>query len=130
LCQTPLTAEYEKAGSDLIALTQVTTSHAVYISSSPTLANMISHSPAANLKPTSMYRYQAVNMFGLQIVSTQTGPEHRRHKNVAKGCFKESIMREVWDKMAEACETMIEEEHLNNGGLMQGVKQCMVKVRL
>jgi hypothetical protein len=39
-------------------------------------------------------------------------------------------MREVWDKMAEACETMIEEEHLNNGGLMQGVKQCMVKVRL
>lgn len=123
-----LTAEYEKAGSDLIALTQVTTSHAVYISSSPILANMVSHSPSANLKPTSMYRYQAINMFGLQIVSAQTGSEHRRHKNVAKGCFNESIMREVWDKMASACDTMIDEEQLEEGGVMKGVKHCMVKV--
>ena len=125
-----LTTEYDIAGSDLIALTQVTTSHAVYISSSPILANMISHSPTANLKPTSMYRYKAINMFGLQIVSTQTGPEHRRHKNVAKGCFNESIMREAWDKMASACETMIEEEGLSHGGLMKDVKNCMIKVRL
>jgi len=75
-----------------------------------------------------MFRYQAVNIFGLQIVSCQTGAEHRRHKNVAKGCFNEKIMEQAWEKMCEAVETMIEEEGIADGGVLKNVKSCMMKV--
>lgn len=75
-----------------------------------------------------MFRYQAINIFGLQIVSAQTGAEHRRHRNVAKGCFNEEIMEVGWDKMVSAYETMIKEEGLEDGGLFKNVKTCMIKV--
>jgi cytochrome P450 len=101
----------------LIALTQVTTPHAVYITSSPAAAQAISLKSDIFLKPTGMFRYQAVNIFGPQMVSCQTGPEHRRHKNVVKGCFNDKIMQEVWETMSRAVETMIYEEEVEKGGV-------------
>lgn len=120
--------EYDNARSDLIALTQVTTSHAVYITSNPTAAAQISAKSSTFLKPTSMFRYQAINIFGLQIVSAQTGAEHRRHKNVAKGCFNEEYMEIGWETMVKAFETMVKEEKLEDGGMWKNVKTCMIKV--
>jgi hypothetical protein len=69
------------------------------------------------LKPTKMFRYVAINIFGLQLVSTQTGAEHKRHKNVVKHCF-----------MSDALTTMIKEEGLEKGGMFDDTREMMIKV--
>ncbi|RSH93262.1 hypothetical protein EHS25_007616 [Saitozyma podzolica] len=109
--------KYATAQSDLIACTQLSTPYAVYITSNPSVAASISAKPASVFgKPTGMSRYQAINIYGLQIVSTQTGPEHRRHKNVVKGCFGEAVMQNGFEKMMRAKDTMVREERLEDGG--------------
>jgi cytochrome P450 len=75
-----------------------------------------------------MFRYQAINIYGLQIVSTQTGPEHRRHKNVVKGCFGEAVMQNGFEKMMRAMDTMVREERLENGGKIDVYQPLAVKV--
>ena len=89
---------------------------------------MISNKTATYLKPTQMFRYQAINIFGLQIVSTQTGAEHKRHKNVVKGCFNEAVMRNAWNQTVEAWKVLVKEEGLEHGGVIKDVKVAMVKV--
>ena len=75
-----------------------------------------------------MFRYVAINIFGLQLVSTQTGAEHRRHKNVVKGCFNETIMEAAFSGMTDALTTMIKEEGLENGGVFEDTRAIMIKV--
>jgi fluoride ion exporter CrcB/FEX len=75
-----------------------------------------------------MFRYVAINIFGSQIISTQTGAEHRRHKNVVKGCFNETIMETAYTGMVDALTTMIREEGLENGGMFEDTREMMIKV--
>ena len=77
-----------------------------------------------------MFRYVAINISGLQLVSTQTGAEHRRHKNVVKGCFNETIMEAAFSGMTDALTTMIKEEGLENGGVYEDTRGIMIKVSL
>ena len=75
-----------------------------------------------------MFRYVAINIFGLQLVSTQTGAEHRRHKNVVKHCFNENIMESAYTGMSDALRTMLSEEGLENGGVFEDTREMMIKV--
>jgi cytochrome P450 len=75
-----------------------------------------------------MFRYQAINLFGKQIVSVQTGEEHRRHKGVVRSCFNEAVMENVFERMVEAYNVMIREETLEDGGVLKGAKEAMIKV--
>jgi hypothetical protein len=121
--------EYENAKCDLIALTQVTTpSHAVYITSSPQTAQLIGQKPSLFEKPLGMFRYQAINIFGTQIVSTN-GAVHKRHKGVVRACFGENVMQNTWDRMISALEVMMREEGVEGqGGIIRDVKGVMIKV--
>jgi hypothetical protein len=122
------TSEYAHYRSDFFACTQLTTpSYAVYVTSSPTVATSLSAKSSIFLKPTKMFRYVAINIFGLQLVSTQTGAEHKRHKNVVKHCFNEKIMESAYTGMIDALNTMIREEKLENGGLLEDTRVMMIK---
>nr|XP_018265045.1 uncharacterized protein I303_03227 [Kwoniella dejecticola CBS 10117]OBR87203.1 hypothetical protein I303_03227 [Kwoniella dejecticola CBS 10117] len=79
-----------------------------------------------------MFRYVAINIFGLQIVSTRNGDEHRRHKKIVKPCFNESIMQSGWDKVRDAFGVMKLEEGLatSGGGDVRDLKGCMIKLTL
>jgi hypothetical protein len=124
-----LMVEYAHYKSDLFACTQLTTpSYAVYVTSSPALATSISAKGSIFLRPTKMFRYVAINIFGSQIISTQTGAEHRRHKNVVKGCFNERIMETAYSGMVDALTTMIKEEGLESGGVFEDTREMMIKV--
>lgn len=76
-----------------------------------------------------MFRYVAIDIFGRQIVSAQTGAEHKRHKAVVKGCFNETIMRGVWDTMLQAQETMWAALDLEEGGTWKDIEGSTVQVR-
>lgn len=122
-------AEYDQYQTDFFACTQLTTpDYPVYVTASPTVAHSISGKGAIFLKPTQMFRYVAISIFGEQIVSTQTGTEHRRHKNVVKGCFGENIMVAAFDGMIEAMGTMFKELNLDNGGVFEDTRAAMNKV--
>ena len=77
-----------------------------------------------------MFRYVAINIFGLQLVSAQTGTEHRRLRNVVKGCFNEEIMYTAWWGMVSAVQTFIMKEGLEeeNGVVIEDTRQMMIKV--
>lgn len=77
-----------------------------------------------------MFRYVAINIFGLQLVSAQTGAEHRRLRSVVKGCFNEEIMYTTWWGMASAVQTFIIKEGLEeeDGGVIEDTREMMIKV--
>jgi cytochrome P450 len=100
----------------------------VYVTSSPAAAQTISFKHNVFHKPTGMFRYQAINIFGLQIVSAQTGHEHRRHKSVVRGCFGESVMENGFNKILEAMDVMVREEKLENGGVVDVFQPLVIKV--
>ena len=116
--------EYQKAQSDLIACTQWTTDYPVYITSNPHVAASVAAKTTIFHKPLSMFRYVAINCFGDQIVSMQTGAPHSRHKGVIKGCFGENIMQGAWTKMDEAFETMVAECKVDKGGVLPNAGHC------
>jgi hypothetical protein len=121
--------EYAHYQSDMFACTQLTTpSYAVYVTSNPSVASSISAKGSIFLKPTKMFRYVAINIFGLQLVSTQTGVEHRRHKIVTKHCFNEALMETSYTGMVEALNTMIKEEGIESGGVFEDTRLVMIKV--
>jgi cytochrome P450 len=121
--------EYADVGSDLIALTQLSTpDHAVYITSSPEAAQLILSKSNVFLKPLDMFRYRAINIFGNQIVSMQNGMDHKRHRLAVKGCFGEATMQEGWNSMASAFQEMIQQESLQMGGLLSDTRSVMIKV--
>nr|XP_019043536.1 hypothetical protein I302_08115 [Kwoniella bestiolae CBS 10118]OCF22466.1 hypothetical protein I302_08115 [Kwoniella bestiolae CBS 10118] len=91
--------KYERARSDLIAFPSFL---------SPTSAPHLSH------KPLHMQRYTGFDVFGKTLLSTQTGPEHKRHWSVVKRCFSDRQMASVWDAMRWSLDTFIEEE-VNQG---------------
>nr|ODN95640.1 hypothetical protein L204_04181 [Cryptococcus depauperatus CBS 7855] len=115
--------KYADRRTDLIACTQMTTPYAVYVTSSSSASQIISAKSSVFVKPTEMFRYRAINIFGLVITSAQTGPEHRRHKQVVKACFSESVMKSVWENMTNAFEMMLREEGgLDFGGIVTDLK--------
>ena len=75
-----------------------------------------------------MFRYVAINCFGDQIVSMQTGAPHSRHKGVIKVCLCEDIMKGAWTKMAEAFETMVVECDVGKGGVLKNIEETLVIV--
>ncbi|WVQ78655.1 hypothetical protein IAT38_000742 [Cryptococcus sp. DSM 104549] len=123
--------KYNDMQSDLFACTQLSTpDHAVYVTSNAQTAMTLSTKTGIFVKPLSMFRYKAINIFGLQIVSAQTGPEHRRHKGVIKACFRENVMQSAWDHMVEMFGVMQREEGVENGGVVEHVKETMIKLTL
>ncbi|ORY34740.1 cytochrome P450 [Naematelia encephala] len=122
--------KYADVGCDLIALTQVTTSYPVYISSNPAVAQQISQAPMRFNKAVHDFRYRALDIFGKQIVSTSSGPEHKRHKAVVRGCFGEEVMENAWNKIVDALQIMLREEGVEDGGVLKGVRDVMVKTTL
>ncbi|RXK36384.1 hypothetical protein M231_06350 [Tremella mesenterica] len=123
--------KYEQAKSDLIAYTQATTpGYAVYSTSNPQVAQKISTNVLTFGKPIHVFRYRAINIFGLQLTSTQSGPEHRRHRNVVKGCFGEEVMMTAWDKAVECLGDMYAAEGLEDGGVLDNVRLAMYKLTL
>lgn len=120
--------EYDQAQSDLIGLTQVTTSHPVYITSNPTTAQYISQKSTIFDKPVDMFRYKAINIFGKQIVSVHNGEEHRRHKGVVRGCFGGGVMQSAWEGIVGAWEVLKVAEGISGGGVVKDVKGVMIKV--
>ncbi|WVN86833.1 uncharacterized protein L203_102007 [Cryptococcus depauperatus CBS 7841] len=123
--------KYADRRTDLIACTQMTTPYAVYVTSSSSTSQIISAKSSVFVKPTEMFRYRAINIFGLVITSAQTGPEHRRHKQVVKACFSESVMKSVWENMTNAFEMMLREEGgLDIGGIVTDLKTVMIKLTL
>lgn len=75
-----------------------------------------------------MFRYVAIDIFGPQIVSMQTGAPHSRQKGVIKGCFGENIMQGAWTKMEEAFETMVKECKVADGGVLANIEDTLVIV--
>ncbi|KAI9150768.1 Cytochrome P450 2J3 [Paramyrothecium foliicola] len=123
--------KYADARSDLIALTQLSTpDYAVYITSSPEASRLILSKSNVFLKPLDMFRYRAINIFGHQIVSTQNGLDHRRHRLAVQGCFGESTMRDGWDSMAGAFQEMIQQENITSGGILVDAREVMIKVTM
>ncbi|WVQ78689.1 hypothetical protein IAT38_000776 [Cryptococcus sp. DSM 104549] len=123
--------KYNDMKSDLFACTQMTTpGYAVYVTSNPKTALTLSTKTNIFLKPTEMFRYVAINIFGLQIVSAQTGAEHKRHKGVVKACFGENVMQSAWEKMTTVFELMMKEEGVENGGIVDDVRLTMIKLTL
>ncbi|ORX37696.1 cytochrome P450 [Kockovaella imperatae] len=122
--------KYANAKTDLLAFTQATTPYAVYATANPSVAASISNKPAKYVKPVRMFRYQAINRFGRQIVSAQNGEEHKRHKGVVRACFGKEIMETGWTTMVDAYQVMCREEGLENGGILKDVKEVLAKVTL
>ncbi|KAK6907665.1 hypothetical protein I203_101663 [Kwoniella mangroviensis CBS 8507] len=123
--------KYAKFRSDLFACPQLSTpSYAVYVTSNSNAAVLISNKSGLFGKPIDMFRYVAINIFGKQITSTQSGDEHYRHKKIVKPCFNENIMQTGWSKMVEAFQTMKFEETIEGGGTIEDVKDCMIKLTL
>ncbi|WWD05412.1 hypothetical protein V865_003489 [Kwoniella europaea PYCC6329] len=123
--------KYAKFRSDLFACPQLSApSYAVYVTSNSNAAVLISNKSGLFGKPIDMFRYVAINIFGNQITSTQSGDEHHRHKKIVKPCFNENIMQTGWSKMVEAVQTMKVEESIEGGGTIRDVKDCMIKLTL
>ncbi len=122
-------AEYERAHSDLIALTTPTIGYPAYITSSPEAADYISSRPNIFPKPTSLWRYQAINIYGKNIV-TVSGDEWRRHRAVVRGSFSESVMEKGWIEMIVAYHKMLKGEALTGGGIVNDLPGAITKVGL
>ncbi|WVW80473.1 hypothetical protein I302_102455 [Kwoniella bestiolae CBS 10118] len=123
--------KYAKSHSDLFACPQLSTpSYAVYVTSNPQATLILSNQAGIFGKPVEMFRYAAISIFGKQITSTQNGEEHRRHKRIVEPCLNEGIMQAGWEKMVEAYDTMKVGERIEDGGIMEDVKDCMIKLTL
>jgi cytochrome P450 len=118
----------KKQDADLIAITQTTTSYAVYITSSPSLAAHILSKSTVFHKAVEAFRYRVVSGFGGNVLTSQNGPAHRRHRNIVKGCFSEGIMKASWDAADEAFDTMVQGLEVRDGGMMRDVKSAMLRV--
>ncbi|WVF68254.1 hypothetical protein IAT40_003019 [Kwoniella sp. CBS 6097] len=66
-----------------------------------------------------MKRYTALDLFGRTVLSTQNGPEYRRHSSIIKRCLGDRAMDDVWSAMRWATEVFISQEIENeaNGGV-------------
>ncbi|RXK36383.1 hypothetical protein M231_06349 [Tremella mesenterica] len=123
--------KYKTAKSDLIAYTQATTpGYAVYSISNPQVVQKVLADVLSFGKPVESMGYKQLNVFGKQLVSTQSGPEHRRHRSVVKGCFSEEVMRTVWDRSIESLDTMLSTEKVEDGGVLEHVREAMYKLTL
>ena len=113
--------------SDLIAVTQFDSDYASYIVGSGATASAVFGNPTKFDKAQS-FRLKVVNTFGHNIITAANGFEHRKHRDVVRGCFSESIMRTVWDKAYDGFDIMMEGCGLTEGGTMVNVQACMTRV--
>ena len=81
-------------------------------------------------KPIEEFRARCLNLFGGHLATQQNGPDHRRHKAVVKACFGEEILRAAWDNALRAMDLMLQEEELEEGGIMADVRGAMIRVSL
>ncbi|WVQ95806.1 hypothetical protein IAU59_002905 [Kwoniella sp. CBS 9459] len=102
--------KYERARSDLIALPSFLSPSSTYITSSPSLMSFMASKPHMFHKPLYMKRYTALDVFGRTVLSTQNGPEYRRHSSIIKRCLGDRAMEDVWDAMRWATDVFISHE--------------------
>jgi hypothetical protein len=108
----------------VLANTAATVDHAMYIIGSPELWLEISSKPTLFPKPV-IWRYTAINAYGVNIVSAKTGDEWKRHRGVVRACFGEAIMENAWERTAEAFELMMDGHQLRNGGVVENLWRTM-----
>lgn len=81
-----------------------------YLFGSPKSFREIGRNGDIFLKPVEKVRYRLLNTFGLQLVSTQNGHEHERHKRVVKAVFNAEFMENGWRNMRNMWRNMLREE--------------------
>lgn len=121
--------EYETAQSDLIAVTQADSTYATYVVGSGSTAAAVFANTAVYHKAES-FRHRVVCKFGKSIITAQNGAQHRKHKNVIRECFTETIMREVWTASMDCFDVMMEGCGTVGGGVPRDGQGCMIKVCL
>ena len=75
-------------------------------------------------------RAEAINAFGINIVSAESGEEWRRHRSVVRACFGEDIFENAWDQTIAAYSVMITGEHLEDGGVIKNAWRVLERVRM
>lgn len=82
-------------------------------------------------------RYRLLNTFGLQLVSTQNGHEHERHKRVVKAVFNAEFMENGWRNMRNMWRNMLREEGVypaaansDAAPIVREMRSTMLKVTL
>ncbi|WVQ78657.1 hypothetical protein IAT38_000744 [Cryptococcus sp. DSM 104549] len=121
-------SKYATAHSDLIALPLLSSGVPAYIISSPITAAYVNSRTSIFTRPIHLPRYWALNVFGTQIIATQNGAEHKRHRSVVKGCFGERTMEGVWEKMAESMEDMTGRRR--EDGMVEDTREALIKLTL
>ncbi|OCF33551.1 hypothetical protein I316_04623 [Kwoniella heveanensis BCC8398] len=112
--------KYQRVRSDLIALPSLLSPSSTYITSSPSLHQFMASKPHIFHKPLYMKRYTALDLFGRTVLSTQNGPEYRRHSSIIKRCLGDRAMEDVWDAMRWATEVFVQqdiENEMSEGGV-------------
>ena len=102
----------------------------MYCVGSVVTANDVLSRPHHFGKPVKSLGYRFIALFGNQIVSAQTGTEHRRHRGVVKGCFGEEIMKTVWANSVKIMDMMMESEGVVEGGIIPDLCDAMMRATL
>ncbi|KAK5655556.1 hypothetical protein OQA88_5487 [Cercophora sp. LCS_1] len=130
--------KFANARSDMIVLTEASSPNRVsYLFGSPKVLREIGRHGDIFLKPVEKLRYRMLNTFGLQIVSTQNGAEHDRHKRVIKSVFNAELMESGWRSMRNMWRNMLREKGVyptapssNAAPIIPDMKGTMLKVML
>ena len=106
----------------------MTSSHPCYVSAGPITAKAIIDHPNEAPKPTWLWLFQAVAIYGDNLVTTNFGV-WKRHRDVVKACFSERMNEAVWDCMTAAVDTMLDKcEITEGGGVLPHVRDAMTRV--
>ncbi|KAH7028044.1 cytochrome P450 [Microdochium trichocladiopsis] len=130
--------KFADARSDMIVLTEASAPNRVaYLFGSPKSFREIGRNGDIFLKPVEKVRYRLLNTFGLQLVSTQNGAEHERHKRVVKAVFNAEFMENGWKNMRNMWRTMLREEGVypaaansDTAPIVRDMRSTMLKVTL
>ncbi|KAI0439049.1 cytochrome P450 [Xylaria telfairii] len=130
--------KFADARSDMIVLTEASAPNRIaYLFGSPKSFREISRNGDIFLKPVEKVRYRLLNTFGLQLVSTQNGPEHDRHKRVVKAVFNAEFMENGWKNMRNMWRKMLREEGVylaaansDTAPIVRDMRSTMLKVTL
>lgn len=108
-----------------------------YLFGSPKSFREIGRNGDIFLKPVEKVRYRLLNTFGLQLVSTQNGPEHERHRRVVKAVFSAEFMETGWKNMRNMWRTLLREEGVypaaansDTAPIVREMRSTMLKVTL
>lgn len=130
--------KFADARSDMIVLTEASAPNRIaYLFGSPKSFREIGRNGDIFLKPVEKVRYRLLNTFGLQLVSTQNGAEHERHKRVVKAVFNAEFMENGWKNMRNMWRNMLLQEGVypaaansDTAPIVREMRSTMLKVTL